>query len=604
MFYHFDWTNETNGPVRWGFVDNFQAGISALAMAATLRSIQTVSTLWLITGSILAAFTLLIKPSGLMIMAIVGLIWLILVASKWLGTTRLEKTDQTWQKYLLNSLASFLLIYGLVFYICINSEYFSEELFAYAKQALIIMNEVLKADIKTYLLLFHKSTGEVIIIWIMTITVLFIYQKKTSKIPSKVNQQAVPLTSLVSSGVIWFLGAWYWLIVQAGGNQIRYFYPPLLMGCICVIPAAIVIWPTLNRRIQLLLFAMCLVPPINIFAILLAGNNPSIDWQKLTGVSISIGTYGDATDQAYRFLNVVRKSGKNATVYSVSYELPSIIFENIGKYEEIIKPNQPRYNVIMPMDWINGFVIRIKEILGSDYILVKNFDPNEANAILNKQGFDTFLSERTAFEAWLSTLNADNDAGINIVSESPSLRLLHIKNANALYLSIDDFVRKYSWRDAFVSTNKPLWWNAETFKDYNKERSVEEINFGNIYKIHAVTINTENNDLKVEVWWEELLHEESNKYRYLFFHLVNSSDKFICPDKQIALSPYDPPDDKKNWHHDELIFNCNPINGKSAFLGFGIYQTDGNYLLPDKGQTDWNGKRVIIPLSPETPNAH
>jgi len=70
MFYHFDSVEGLYSATRWGLVDNFQAGIAAMATAATVRSLMTRSLRWLLLGALLTAFTLLIKPSGLMIMAL------------------------------------------------------------------------------------------------------------------------------------------------------------------------------------------------------------------------------------------------------------------------------------------------------------------------------------------------------------------------------------------------------------------------------------------------------------------------------------------------------------------------------------------------------
>ena len=48
MFYHLDLIDETWGPVRWGLVDNFQAGIAAMAAAAAVRSTVKKSQVWLL----------------------------------------------------------------------------------------------------------------------------------------------------------------------------------------------------------------------------------------------------------------------------------------------------------------------------------------------------------------------------------------------------------------------------------------------------------------------------------------------------------------------------------------------------------------------------
>jgi hypothetical protein len=167
MFYHLDWTDDTIGPLRWGFVDNFQAAIAGMAMAAAVRSTASKSQAWLLFAISLAAFTLLIKPSGLMIMALMALAWLVIVAFEWNYTLRFQSPDRPLPTYALRGAASFLIIYGCVISICIFSEYFSKDVFAYAKQALVVMAEVLSVSFQAILLLFHKSSGEALPLWII-----------------------------------------------------------------------------------------------------------------------------------------------------------------------------------------------------------------------------------------------------------------------------------------------------------------------------------------------------------------------------------------------------------------------------------------------------
>ena len=51
--------------------------------------------------------------------------------------------------------------------------------------------------------------------------------------------------------------------------------------------------------------------------------------------------------------------------------------------------------------------------------------------------------------------------------------------------------------------------------------SEEEIQFGDLYMLHALMINHEAEGLKIEIWWEELKHEDNNNQRVMFFHLYN-----------------------------------------------------------------------------------
>ncbi len=120
--------------------------------------------------------------------------------------------------------------------------------------------------------------------------------------------------------------------------------------------------------------------------------------------------------------------------------------------------------------------------------------------------------------------------------------------------------------------NRPMWWNSETVKAAAGKLAVEDIGFGGVYKLHALAINRVEQGIKIEVWWEELRHEEANNQRYLFFHLVDKSGKIIH-NRQIELFPYKPPDKEKRWRHGEATFNGVLSDGNLTSLAFGIYSS-------------------------------
>lgn len=593
MFYHFDWVEGLHSPTRWGLVDNFQAGIAAMGTAATVRSLMTRSLLWLLFGALLAAFTLLIKPSGLMIMALIGLIWIMFVALEWFRASKHKHHDSSLRAYVFKGGSSILIIYICITALCVFSGYLSMSNFAYAQQALKVMRDMLQLPFQQILLLFHHSSGEVLPLWVLWVGVLFMYRFLTVREGNKPPVGVLGL--LVGSLFVWSLGTWYWLVVQAGGSQIRYFYPFMLMGVVCMIPSALFIWPQVNRIIRKILMVICFLPALNIGGLLAAGDSPSITWQKIAGVSISVGADREEVRQAYTFLHELRKVKKDAIVYSFSNGVPSFIFENVGMYEEIIHPELSVFHLVIPLDWVRGFGVRVDEILSCDYILIRKVGSSDASGLLAVKKLDSFGAESLAFEIWLSTLNTQS--GVETVSDGQVLRLLRIVDRNALNHAIDTFVSARSWRPEFLAANRPVWWNIDTVKAAYGKLATEDIGFGGVYKLHALAIKSAEQGIKIDVWWEELRHEEANNRRYLFFHLVDESGKIIY-NQQIALFPYKPLDAEKRWRHGAVEFNGVLSDGNLMSLAFGIYQPSGQFLLADKKMlTDCEGRRVLVPLS-------
>jgi hypothetical protein len=594
MFYHFDWVEGLNSTTRWGLVDNFQAGIAAMGTAATVRSLMTRSWPWLSFGALLAAFTLFIKPSGLMIMALMGLIWIMFVAVEWFRASKHKPDDHSLRAYVFKGGPSILIIYICITSLCVFSGYLSKSNFAYAQQALNVMREVLQLPFQQNLLLFHHSVGVALPLWVLGVGVLFMYRFLTVRDDDGPLPVGV-LGLLVGSLFVWSSGMWYWLVVQAGGSQIRYFYPFMLMGVVCMIPAALNIWPQVNRLIRKILMVICLLPALNIGGLLAAGDSPSITWQKIAGVSISVGTDREVVRQAYTFLHELRKAKKDAEVYSFSNGVPSFIFENVGMYEKIVHPELSVFHLVIPQDWVRGFAVRVDEILSCDYILIRKVEGSDAGGLSAVKKLDSFATESLAFEIWLATLN--EQSGVETVSDGLVLRLLHIVDRNALHHAIDTFVSARSWRPEFLAANRPVWWNAETVKAAYGKPAAEDVGFGGVYKLHALAIKRVEQGIKIDVWWEELHHEEANNQRYLFFHLVDQSGKIIY-NQQIALFPYKPLDAEKRWRHGEVEFNEAPSDVHRLSLAFGIYQPNGPFLLSDKKMpTDWEGRRVLVPLS-------
>ncbi len=594
MFYHFDWVEGLYSTNIWGLVDNFQAGIAAMATAAIVRSLMTRSLPWLLLGALLSAFTLFIKPSGLMIMALMGLIWLMFVTLEWLRASKHKTQDHFLRTYVFKGGSSILIIYICITALSFFSDYLSLSNFAYAQQSLKVMREMPQLPFVQFLLLFHNSVWVALPLWVIWVGLLFAYRFQYAREIGRPLPAGV-LALLVGSLLVWSSGAWYWLAVQEGGGQIRYFYPFMLMGIVCMIPAALYIWPQVNRKTRKILMIICFLPALNIGGLLAAGDSPSITWQEIAGVSISVGADREEVRQAYAFLHELRKLKKDAKVYSFSNGVPSFIFENVGMYEEIVHPELPVFRLVSPLDWVRGFAVRVDEILSCDYILIGKVGSSDAGGLRTVRKYDVLGAESLAFEIWLSTLNAQS--GVETVSDGQLLRLLRIVDRNALNRAIDTFISARSWRPEFLAANLPEWWSAQTVSASAKKLAAEDIGFGGVYRLHALAINRIEQGIKIDVWWEELRHEEANNQRYLFFHLVDKSGKIIY-NQQIALFPYKPPDAEKRWRHDAVEFNEALSDVNLTSLAFGIYQPSGQFLLSDKKMlTDWEGRRVLIPLS-------
>lgn len=588
MFFSFDYNEITPGMSAWGLVDNFQAGIAALAAACFIKSLRSRSLLWLFWGALIASFTLMIKPSGLMVMAILFLVWLIVIVVEFRVEKKYKQFGVDKKRYMIIGGIQTVAIYLLFLIFSFNSSYFSANNFAFANQALKIMAVTLRISTAEIVYLLYMMAGISLILWLFANGVFFLYHSVLhDNIPAFL--KGITFGLFLSTPLIWGIGVWYWLVVQAGGSQVRYFYPFFLMGLVCLIPISMNLLQISRRWLLLSELGLCFITVINI-GVLLAMTSPPPSWQKICGVNLTVGKDRNEVNQAYQFISELRQQKKSVSLYTFNSDILSDIFVCVGGYERVIRPDLPVFRDIYMVDWVNGITVRIDQILDADYILIsKHFQMAEETS---NQKNDAFVSESILFQKWLLDLN--NNSGLRIVSDGNSLRLLQIVDVKAFANGLESFVEGRSWRREFISANSiPEWTNAENLSAVAHNLIAKEIDFGGVYLLHGMLLHTEDSSLTVDLWWEEKRHEEENSQRYMFFHLVDSSGK-ILRDLSLPLNKYLPPFSNRKWKHGSVNFGSIPND--TVYLAFGIYRPNHEYLIPDKGTRDWYGKRVLVPI--------
>jgi hypothetical protein len=454
IFYSFDVSEMNPRPVHWGLVDNFQTGVAALAAAGYVRSFQRKSLMSLFLGTLFGSLTLLIKPSGLMVMALLGFTWVIGLGMDWIWDRKANRGVSGFQRYVV--IGAFLIsaIDFIVILLCIYSKYFSAENFEYAKGALVIMKTVLNGPMSLILSLLINNVGILFVLWFLFKVLLF----SVDRFRMGKRYSPIPLTMavmMVSALIIWGLGAWYWLIVQAGGNQVRYFYPFFLMGVIYTVPVSLWMFQKSGRGLRLAEGVLCALTALNI-GVLMAQDSPPLAWQRFTGVNVTVGQDREVVQQAYAFLAEIRRQNRPAKVYTFFYNSLTDIFVTVGFYEGMVRPTLQSFQTVSPVDWIHGFVVKTDQLSDVDYILVRK-DLGVLAEKLFDQKIETYYSEVIVFQAWLCMLN--EAAGVRIASDGTVLRLLQIVDRKAFQDAISSFVGKHEWRSEFVDANPNLKWD-------------------------------------------------------------------------------------------------------------------------------------------------
>ena len=596
LFYQFEWVDRTQSQWSWGMVDGFQAGVAALAAAASVRSLRLSSLSWLGLGTVMASFTLLIKPSGIVVMAVIAASWFVLAIRAWRAPPQDSGPSISQRGYVLYGVIIISVIYAVIVTLCVSSEYLSQANFSLARKALVIMREVLPVPFSQYPALIHRSIGEAVIIWVAAIVIFYWNSGYARRDFEKQDEMPEEIGFLVLACLVWLGGVWYWLVVQAGGDQIRYFFPFALIGIIYLVPMGIKVWQQMNFRGRATILFICTLPAVNLSCLLLQRNPPTV-WQAATGVNVSVGTSRLEEDQAHAFLEKVRNGDRDVKVYVFRSGIPSVAFTSVGNHAMAVRPDLPAFHSRPSgqIYWREGFVTRIGELLSVEYILFRPVKSDaEKQALMTIRAIDTFELENHVFEAWLSGLTEKH--GVRLVSET-RVRLLEIIDHARFEQALDQFVTGRSWPAAFTRMNPRRYWSATEALSFIDSPIAKEIRFGALYTLHALSMRHSDEGLKVEIWWEEIKPDVNNSQRFMFLQLIDAQGK-IYRNQQVGLNYNDIHPDRR-WRYDSITFQF-PIDSKVESLAIGISHPNRRIgmLAVDKGSNHWGGqRRVVVPLS-------
>jgi hypothetical protein len=590
MFYHLDWVDDMPGTSGWGLVDNFQAGIAALATAFMIASVRQHSVVRFVIASTLAAYSALVKPSGMMVIALMGAAWvLLLVFDRSPGR---RQGRPAWYAVRCG-VAAAMIGTGLLAY-CFWSGYFSTQSFAFAQQNLAVMKRELHVELRQLVELMNAASGIWLPLFVAGIAAVQALSAFRGQTRASAAGPAWPLWTCVAT--MWVGGAWYWLVVQSGGSQIRYFHPFLLMGAMFVVPLAHDAWWLASRAGRAVLVLLCVLPAINLAGLLSAGDEPSVAWQKRSGVTVAVGGDVEEVIEARRFIEALRASGISARLYSFSGFLPLAAFENVGLYERMVHPDAASFSVSHPYDWIAGFAVRTEDLASATHILLHKYGPETAQRLAFASRVPSFDQEKVAFQVWLSTQGFPS--GLETVWDGRRTRLLAIANREAFRKAVEQFVSTHQWRPEFLQANAAAWWNGGARTPAVGTPAITNVDFEGIYRLDALSMHREGSNLKVDVAWEELRAMPENASRYLFLHLLDASGAII-QNQQIALYPYDPPAGSRARYG--TVTFARSDDARIVALGFGVYHSNGSLLRPGHGLTDWGGRRLVLPLPPLKP---
>jgi hypothetical protein len=410
ILFQFQGNEDIAAAVTWGLVDNFLAGVAAVAIASAHRSVRTLSPWWAIAGSLAAAFCLLIKPAGLLVMALVAPAWMLLIFFRvgW-SLPRLWR-EPAFRRLCLIWLMGTAVLYGLTIVAAFSSEYLGAMNLVSGAAALAILQQdfAMSLDVNLLLLLLHTSFGYPL--------VLLIALGLCASVVTQGERGSAAAAALCLTA-----GIWFW-IFATGISQVRYFLPFGVMTFILVVPSLLRMLQSLPTWLRASSAAVLLSPTAAITLLLLISHPPA-SWQRSLGINLSSAVFRAEDEQALGLLNKLQKEGiRSASVHFLELTSPARSFGAVLSYWNFANPMLSKISVHWPVSWESATTVRLSDIAAADYAV---FAPirNDAQlrAILESRTVSDFGAEKLLVKAWFSTLTSSE--GVDAISETSHANL-------------------------------------------------------------------------------------------------------------------------------------------------------------------------------------
>lgn len=593
-FYYFELTSDLAAPSYWGLVDNYLAGVAALATAATMRSVWTQSLAWLLVGAILSVFCLLIKPTGIFVMMLIGLVWFGLEAFKFWSEQQNIHERKNEMRRLLCGIIIFAVLYLIVLIGAFTSRYLSPQNLAFGKSAIAIMQTELPVGWSVLLSVIQMGVGYPFIGWLFLMILLVGHHFWTKTTGHLLWPKPLLVGWVIAAISTLTFGIWFWIFGSGGSTQIRYSIPFALMAAILILPVILVaIKEISNWKIAVISIFMA-ASVINI-GLLLPQQNPEIEWQKWTGVNLTSGKSDPVIKQAQNFVSAVKQGGRDVSMFSMALTTVDANFQAVILNSNYAMPPMPSISILRPVDWQRPSTFRKEEMFIADYWLFEPVDnPSAVFARITNSLIENFDQETMLFQAWATQLTTNE--GVSVVSDTPTARVLCIIDRTLLESAFDALVAKHNWRKTFVEANPKRRFSENELAEAlaMTPPNLENVNFADRFHLRALSVSRIGDDTTVRVWWKPLSPLLELDWAF-FIHSIDAKGKIVL-NKNFPIR-FKQSLAKLNGAvlFDQIAFK-NPVANGTQRLAIGFNRPNQALPQADKGTRDWGNRRVIVPL--------
>jgi hypothetical protein len=590
-FYQFEAVTGINSPTYWGLVDNFLAGVAALAFSTGWRAVRSGSWLLLASASLLTGLCLMIKPAGV----IVALVIVTLLVTIKIIDNLNRPGGKLFSLHLVLFIATISAGPALMLIAALKSAYLSSETVKYGNTAVAVLRTE-SASVFSFLSLKNAlapAFGFNVIALGLASGIAIIWVSRESIRQRNPVGTLAKLSMPILATAVSAVGAFFWL-VYAEISQVRYFYPFAFLSLILL---AIFLLDALRRRnapcTRGLIYGSSGILFGSLVAMLYFSQIPS-SWQRMFGVNLDSSSGHDERRLADLLLQQANNAGRDVNVYAmdIGWDFGSI--SSAGLSTKLIKPAMYSFTVRFPVDWQRPSAIRLKDLVSSDYIL---YHPvagvPERQQLLAVRDIRDLSTETATISAWLT--QANEESGLEEVANG-RCAIKQVIDPLLLEQRLARWAAPFVWRDVFKRENSGFFKYAETpmptiLEGQNVGGGETEI-FDHTIAIERVAIETLS-PLIFVVDWRTLGGSVPNDL-FFFIHVLDRGGD-VRSNSRFPLHPGSPEDrDLSSSHHTLLKTNIEAASGTLRY-GYGIYQGTHaeNLLTPEPAGGDFDGKRVL-----------
>ena len=586
IFFQFQQNNALRTAVTWGLVDGFLAGICAVAAAATVRGVAQRSIGWSVFAALAGGLSLWIKPSGLALMGLVGLSWLILVGASLGWRFANLWYDSALRRFVIVSFSIAVLIFAVFTGLAFRSPYFSADNVAFGHRVLAVLKTEFDSKISLSFLenLLRMSFG-----YAVAILAVFGFVAALRRRRAMGHAMAALLCILVG---LWFLFA------ETDASQVRYFLPFGVMAFIFLLPSLLAWLQNLRASISYAAAGAAIAPALMITALLLI-RDPSDQWQNAMGINLHANDFRAENEQAMNLLKQLHAEGKSSTsIYFTDTTPPLRNLVAVFDHSNVIGQPLPKVTSLIPLDWQRATTIRVDEFLDADFVAAEFVaDEAERKAILAAKQLPDFAALARLFNAWISGLTADD--GISVISDTHA-RIARIVDRSLFEVALARLEADHNMPQAYRDANPQRWWSADELAA-RQSAPITKIAFHRITNpaeallLHALQVTSTNGGVQAAFWFEPAGSDALGNGWYVFGHLIDAKSNIVGNAQSHLVTQLGlPPETIRRY---SLDYANRPA--EAVALAFGLFKPgaqDTDFLISDEGKRDWEGRRVIVPL--------